>query len=41
VTQMKSYQPAAQPMATQSPYVNRELTAADYDDRGWKTAAGF
>ena len=41
ITQTKAYQPALQPVASRSPYIRAEVNTADYDDRGWKSAAGF
>ncbi|HMC10285.1 MAG TPA: hypothetical protein VKH44_03305, partial [Pirellulaceae bacterium] len=39
VVQTKSHQPHDSGITTQSPYINSQPNPADYDDRGWKTAA--
>jgi hypothetical protein len=41
VTQMRAYEAAAASATMKSPYVVSQPSAADYDDKGWKSAAGF
>jgi hypothetical protein len=41
VTQMRAYEAQSVSAPMNSPYTAAQPSAADYNDRGWKTAAGF
>jgi len=41
VTQMRAYETTPVSSSMKSPYVSSQPNPADYDDRGWKSAAGF
>ena len=40
VTHMRAYEAQGVSASMKSPYISAQPSAADYDDRGWKSAAG-